>query len=351
MRIRATLAAGQILLLMATVTLARVATAMAADPAAPDLKRFEFTEPEMGVPFRMVLYSPEASAAQAAARAAFDRVAQLNQIMSDYETDSELNELSRTAGQGKAVHVSDDLWIVLSQAQQWSERSNGAFDVTVGPAVVLWRRARRTQQMPEPARLAEAQKAIGFRNMRLDPQNHTVELLVKGMKLDLGGIAKGYGVDQALHVLKTRGINRALVAGAGDIAVADPPPGQPGWRIEIAPLDVTNAPPKKFVFLTNAALATSGDVFQRLEIEGRRYSHVVDPRTGIGLTDHSLVTIIAHDCTTADALAKVVSVLGPQQGLKVVEDTPDTEAHIVRRPNDQIEAVESSGFRKFYSLQ
>jgi FAD:protein FMN transferase len=319
-----------------------------AQESSSALQRFEFTEPEMGVPFRIVLYAPEAEAAQAAGRAAFNRVAQLNEIMSDYETDSELNELSRTSGQGKAVHVSDDLWRVLDRARQVAEQSDGAFDITVGPTVSLWRRARRTQRLPEPERLAEALKAVGYKKVRLNPSDHTVELLVPGMKLDLGGIAKGYALDEALKVLTARGITRALVTGGGDMAMSNPPPGQCGWRIEIAPLDVPNAPPKRFVRLANWALATSGDLFQRLDIDGRRYSHIVDPHTGVGLTDHSLVTVIAPDCTTADALSKVVSVLGPEKGLKRIEQIPGVEAHLVRKPGEQIQAVESSGFRKFY---
>jgi thiamine biosynthesis lipoprotein len=167
------------------------------------------------------------------------------------------------------------------------------------------------------------------------------------MKLDLGGIAKGYALDEALKVLASHGIARALVSGGGDMAVSGAPPGAPGWRIEIAPLDVADAPPKRFVSLADAALATSGDVFQRLEIEGKRFSHIVDPRTGVGLTDHGLVTIIAPDCMTADALATAVSVLGPEKGLKLVELTPQAEAHIVRKPGERIEVIESRGFNRF----
>jgi thiamine biosynthesis lipoprotein len=302
----------------------------------------------MGVPFRIVLYAPDATGAQDAAHAAFNRVAQLNQIMSDYETDSELNELSRTSGQGKVVHVSDDLWRVLERAQHFAQLSDGAFDVTVGPAVVLWRHARRIHQMPDPARLAEAVKAIGYKNIRPNQQDHTVGLLVRGMKLDLGGIAKGYALDEALKTLKAQGITRALVTGGGDMAIGEPPPEQAGWRIEIAPLDVPNAPPTRFVRLTTIGLATSGDVFQHLEINGQRYSHIVDPRTGVGLTDHALVTMIAPDCTTADALSKVVSVLGPEKGLKVIAQVPGVEAHVVRKPDDRIESQESGGFHRFY---
>lgn len=311
------------------------------------LRRFEFVEPQMGVPFRIVLYAPDAEKAEAASKAAFQRIAQLNEIMSDYETDSELNELSRTSGKGTPVRVSDELWTVLKQADAWARRSHGAFDVTVGPAVTLWRRARRNQQLPDPDRLARAREAIGYEKVRFDPAAQTVELLHPGMKLDLGGIAKGYALDAALGVLNSNGVTRALISGGGDMVAGDPPPGQRGWRIEIAPLDIPNPPPAQYVVLTRMALATSGDVFQRLEIDGRRYSHIVDPRTGVGITDHSLVTVIAQDGTTADSLATAASVLGPREGLKLIENTPGAEALIVRKPDAEIERIQSRGFSRF----
>ena len=331
----------------AVLTLGLAIWAGAGAAESNSLQRFEFSEPQMGVPFRIVLYAPEAAQANAAAKAAFERVAKLNQIMSDYETDSELNELSRTAGQEKSVPVSDELWDILERADVLARRSDGAFDITVGPAASLWRRARRTHQMPDPERLARTRQAIGSDKMRLNPADKTVKLLRPGMKLDLGGIAKGYGVDAALKTLRAMGVTRALVSGGGDLAVSDPPPGKQGWRIEVAPLDTPNPPPKKYVLLARVALATSGDVFQRLEIDGRRYSHIVDPRTGIGLTDHSLVTVIAQDCTTADSLATAASVLGPKEGLKLIEETAGAEALIVRKPGAEIETIESTGFHRF----
>jgi thiamine biosynthesis lipoprotein len=201
--------------------------------------------------------------------------------------------------------------------------------------------------MPDPERLKEALHAVGYKKMRLNATNHTVELLVPGMKLDLGGIAKGYALDQELRVLATHGVQRALVSGGGDMAIGDPPPGKKGWRVEIAPIDATNAPPKDFVSLSRVGLATSGDTFQRLEIDGKRYSHIVDPHTGIGLIDHSLVTIIAPDCMTADGLSKSVSVLGPKKAFPLVQQVPGAEVHVVRAPEDRIETEESAGFRRF----
>jgi thiamine biosynthesis lipoprotein len=313
-----------------------------------DERRFEFTEPHMGVPFRIVLYAPDQTRAEAAARAAFARIKQLDDLLSDYDTDSELSRLSQTAGQGRTVPVSADLWRVLAQAQALAARTEGAFDVTVGPVVSLWRKARREKKLPGPERLAVARAAVGYQKLRLDPRRRTAELLAPDMRLDLGGIAKGYSVDAALKMLLEQGIRRALVAGAGDLAVSGPPPGQRGWRIELAPLDVSNAPPARFVLLAHAALATSGDVFQHVEIEGRRYSHIVDPRTGLGLTDHSLVTVIAPDCATADSLATAVSVLGPEKGLRLIESTPGAAARMVRQPERAMEVYESSRFKRFY---
>jgi thiamine biosynthesis lipoprotein len=314
----------------------------------PELNRFEFTQPQMGVPFRMVLYAANQAAADSAAFAAFARIAQLNEIMSDYEMDSELSQLSRTAGQGKAVKVSADLWKVLQRAQHLAWQTDGAFDVTVGPYTSLWRKARREKRLPSSSLLAEARTAVGYQKLQLDSKQRTAKLLASRMRLDLGGIAKGYAVDEALKVLGKHGIKIALVAGSGDMAMSDPPPGTKGWRIEVAPLDVTNARPKRFVLLSNAAIATSGDIFQRLEIDGRRYSHIVDPHTGVGLTDHSLVTVIAKDCLTADSLATAVSVLGPSRGLKLIGQTSGTAAHIVRSSGQAIEEVESDNFATFY---
>jgi FAD:protein FMN transferase len=214
--------------------------------------------------------------------------------------------------------------------------------------VNLWRKARREKKLPDANLLAEARKAVGYKNLQLDAKYRSAKLLVPNMRLDLGSIAKGFAVDEGLKVLRQKGITSALVAGAGDLAVSDSPPGKKSWRIEIAPLDAPNAPEKKFVVLNNAALGTSGDLFQRLEIDGKRYSHIVDPRTGIGLTDHSLVNAIAKDCITANTLATTASVLGPEKGLKLVEKTSHAAIRILRKPNDRIEEFESRGFKKFY---
>lgn len=300
----------------------------------------------MGLPFRIVLYAAEREQADAAAKAAFSRISDLNSKLSDYDTDSELVRLSQTAGQGKAVRVSDDLWRVLTLAQRLAEESEGAFDVTCGPVVSQWRRARRAKKLPDPAKLAEFRRSVGFRKMRLNARDQSVELLVPYMRLDLGAIAKGYAHDQALKVLRSHGIDRALVSGGGDMAAGEAPPGQRGWRIELPPLDAPDAPPTEFVWLRKGGLATSGDLFQHVEIDGVRYSHIVDPRTGLGLTDHSLVVVVARDGMTADALSTAISVLGPARGLAFAE-RHGACARVVRKPGRDIEVFASPCFRQF----
>ncbi len=336
------------LLLLSLTLVSCVSLSKTAPAPGPPLARYQYERPEMGVPFRITLYAPGQASADRAAEAAFSRVKQLNDIMTDYDADSELSKLSHTSGQGRRVPVSPDLWLVLERAQAMSRRSDGAFDVTVGPCVNLWRRARRQQELPDPQRLAQARKSVGYRLVRLYPKTHEVELLAPDMRLDLGGIAKGYAVDQALLALKSQGVTSALVEGGGDMVVGDPPPGKPAWRIELASLDLSNAPPDRFLLLKNVAISTSSDLYQRLDINGIRYSHIVDPRTGIGLTNHSLVNVIAPLGITADSLTKVVCVLGPKKGLKVVEATPGAAARLMRAPGDKLEAYESSRFKRYY---
>jgi thiamine biosynthesis lipoprotein len=311
-----------------------------ATPAKAPVDRFEFTQPQMGVPFRMVLYATNEAHARLASDAAFARVRELNDRLSDYDLESELSKLSRSSGGGQPVKVSDDLWRVLATAQDWARKSDGALDVTVGPVVNLWRHARRLQQFPRADRLAEARSRVGYTNLVLDPKTKTALLRVPEMRLDLGGIAKGFAADEAMKVLRAHGIHSALVGAAGDIALGDAPPGQRGWKVEIPSLDVTNAPPGRFVTNANAGVSTAGDVFQRLELNGVRYSHIVDPRTGIGLTDHSLVTVIARNAMTSDALETVVSVLGPKKGLALIKKTPETSVRIMRKPGETIELIE-----------
>jgi thiamine biosynthesis lipoprotein len=319
--------------------------ARADDPGA-ELVRFESTQTHMGVPFKIILYAPAERAAKGASDAAFAQIAAIDRILSDYNPESELSRLNRTAGSGQSVATSEHLYNVLARSQALARATDGAFDVTVGPYVRLWRRARRSKEMPPAERLAEARAAVGYQFLKLDDKYRTAQLLKPHMRLDLGGIGMGYAVDEALAVLRRRGFTRALVDASGDIGVGDPPPGKCGWTIGVVPLDAAGTPSMD-ILLANAAVTTSGDAFQHVVIGGRRYSHIVDPRTGLGLTDQSGVTVIAPDCTTADSLATAVSVLGPTAGLKLVEQTPGAAALIVRSTDARPETFQSKRFPNF----
>jgi FAD:protein FMN transferase len=278
----------------------------------------------MGVDARIVVYAKDRATAETACAAAFERFAELDTIMSDYRPTSELMRLCAKAG-GPPVNVSRDLFIVLQRAQEVARRSGGAFDVTCGPLIALWRKARKTHIVPTSQEIAHARALTGWRKLRLDAKRRTARLLIPGMKLDLGGIAKGYADDCAQQVLKKHGIRSALVEAGGDIVVSGSPPGTDGWRIQVANAGGKTAPIKTFA---NVAVSSSGDTEQYVTIGGRRYSHVVDPRTGWALTSRVQSTIVAPNGLTSDSLSTAVSVLGEKRGRALVKTYPGVKAYI-----------------------
>lgn len=270
-------------------------------------KRFEYAELHMGVQVRLVVFAPDEETAKRACRAAFERVAQIEQVASDYRPTSELMKLCAHFDVPNAapVKVSDDLWTLLEFSQRVAQLSDGAFDISVGPLVSLWRTARRTKVLSSRAQLNLARSKIGWRNIELNAQNRTVRLRVPGMRLDLGGVAKGYAGDCALKVLWSHGIGRALFEAGGDIVASGAPPGEIGWKV-LLPEGITT-------FIAHGALSTSGDTSQWVEIGGRRYSHVIDPRTGLGLSSRWMATVWASSGMISDALSTAATLLGPQR--------------------------------------
>ena len=271
-------------------------------PLAAAQERIEAFEPHMGTMFRIVLYADDVERANQAIRAAFDRVADLDNELSDYKPDSELNNACRAAVD-RDVPISEDLATVLHASQALSEATEGAFDVTLGPVIRLWRKARQTRVLPSAEALAEARRLSGYRKLRVGERTLRVEL--PGMQLDLGAIAKGYAADEALRLLAGRGFPRALVAASGDLAIGDAPPGKAGWDIGFD---------SRTLRVHNAGVSTSGDTEQFVEIAGQRYSHIVNPATGKGLTRRIGVTVIATKAIDSDGLATAASVVTEQRG-------------------------------------
>lgn len=319
-----------------------------------DLHRFEFERIEMGVQFRIAVYGSDSDAANNAATAAFDRIHQLNSIFSDYESSSEVRQLCENAVPGCPVRVSCELFEVLAASMRLSEETDGAFDVTVGHLSKLWRRARRREVMPDSDRLKEALNLTSFRLIRLYPTSRCVELLRPGMRIDLGGIAKGYAADEALRTLSRHGFTRAMVDAGGDIVAGDPPPGSKHWQISVQPLNPQNDADFTTLLIRNQAVATSGDAYQSVLIEGRRYSHILNPKTGLGLERRSSVTVIAPSGMTADSLASALSVLDPTASIAFVEHPcrPQTEAYIVYTEGDSEtgQQLATGGLSRFVSM-
>ncbi len=281
----------------------------------------------MGVQVRIVAYAADSEVADRACRAAFARIAELEDVFSDYRPSSELMRLCARAG-GPAAPVTEDLFTVLTHAHALSEQTDGAFDATVGPYVRLLREAGRTGEVPSDGEWRQAAERVGWQKVRLEPGARTVRLLVPGMQLDLGGIAKGYILDRALEALREHGISRALVQAGGEIVASDPPPGQSGWKVKIAYAE----PGERYVRLENGAVSSSGDTEQFVEIGGKRYSHIIDPRVGLRFGEPIVVTVVGPDAMTADGLATAACVLGEEAGLELVRAYPGFRAYFHRPP-------------------
>ena len=255
-------------------------------------------------------------ATDAAVQAAFARLRDLDRCLSNYRPESELNRAAREAAQ-HPVRLSRDLATVLAFAQRIAVETQGAFDVSAGAVIALWRSHRQTKTLPTPTQIAEAQAVSGYQKVTL--RDSTLSLATSGLAFDLGGIAKGYAATEALRVLKAHGAGQALVAIAGDIAAGG---GQ--WRIAIQHFGRT----VETVKLSNAAVSTSGDTEQFVEIDGARYSHIVDPRTGLGLVGAPAVSVIAPTGLEADALS-TAAVLS---GAGVLKGHGHTRAIVTPRP-------------------
>ncbi len=298
------------------------------------------------MPWRIEFYADSDKIALEAQKAAFARVKLLDFILSDYDPDSELNQLCSQAVDGQAVSISEDLFKVLHASQEISRKTGGAFDVTVGHLTDLWRRAYRKRSLPAAEDLQAALEKTNYRLYELNEAVRTVTFLKDDLQIDLGGIAKGYAADEAMRELKKFGITSALIDASGDIVVSNAPPEKEAWIIAIAPLRKSDNDPEVYLKLVNCSVATSGDASRYVEIDGVRYSHIVNPETGLGLTTPSSVTIIAKTGITADALASAISVMGPKMGFCVLKKE-QAEGYVVIGGKQVPERFRTDGFDGF----
>ena len=271
---------------------------------------FTFERGLMGTRFAITCYHEDRDQATAAADAAFEAAERINQVASDYIADSELLSLSKHPA-GTAVSVSPLLYQLLSEARDLAEKTGGLFDPTLGPLTKLWRESRRRHSLPDEITLTAARAASGWQNLILDPQTRTATFIKPAMRLDLGGIAKGQAADAMLTVMKQHDIPRSCITAGGDVRLGDPPPNTSGWKIGVRThQDIDNS---ENLILANCGVSTSGDLHQFIEIGGTRYSHIIDPATGVGITSSITATVIAPTATVSDALATACCVAPSEQ--------------------------------------
>lgn len=319
-------------------------------PATQPLQKFEYQNGKMGTLFHIVIWASDQPTADNAADAAWARIDQLNKTFSDYDPESELSRLSHLTDSGpmsRSVAVSDDMAKLLSYSIDAAKRSDGKFDVTIGPLSRLQRQARKEGKLPDPSLLKEAEECVGWRYIELDEAGRHVKLTHADMRLDVGGIAKGYTSDRVVELLKSRGLTQVLCGAAGDITAGDAPPARNAWRIGIAsvksPGEISD-----HVQFHNYAVSTSGDAYRSAEVDGKTYSHIIDTKTGLGLTKEIGVTTIAPQGVVADWTATAISILGPERGLAMIDDIDGAAARVVTIDASGNEVIrESKRFAQF----
>ncbi len=305
-----------ILLLGATIT-PRVRAATIATP-------FTFERGLMGTRFAITCYHGDSNEAKVAADAAFDAAERINQVASDYIADSELLGLSKYPA-GTAVAVSPLLFQLIAEARDLAGKTAGLFDPTLGPLTNLWRESRRRKSLPDEGTLAAARAATGWQSIILDPRNLTVTFMKPAMRLDLGGIAKGQAADAMLTAMKQRGIPRSCITAGGDVRLGDPPPDAMGWKVGTRTEAQQDS---RTLILANCAVSTSGDRHQFIEIGGTRYSHIIDPATGLGITRSVAATVIAPTATVSDAVATACCVAPGEKVRVMALDAGATEVYL-----------------------
>ncbi|MCY7358777.1 MAG: FAD:protein FMN transferase [Rudanella sp.] len=307
--------------------------------------RFLFKRGLMGTQFSVTLYAEDSLLAQTAYGRVSARMDSLNQIMSDYLDGSEINRLSQTSGSGQCVPVSQPLYDVLQKAAQIARLSEGRFDPTIGPLSQLWRRAVRQRAFPSATERRRARRSVGYRFMTFDSATQSVRLVRANMRLDVGGIGQGYAVDEAATVLKQAGIQSFLLDLGGDVLAGSPPPDRPeGWRIDVGSGTNSRADPADTLvaLLKNAAITTSGDTYRQFTIGNRRYSHIMNPRSGLGLRHFVRATVMAPEGYRADALTKVFSVVSPQKRRALVRRFPDAKVWILENKEGRLRRWQSA---------
>jgi thiamine biosynthesis lipoprotein len=301
----------------------------------------------MGSPFSIILYCPDSVKAKELSLKCFTLVDSLVAIYSDYIPDSELNRLSNSAGSNTTFKCSAALFDILKLSKKAFEESKGTFDITLGPLTHLWREHRKTKTFPDSSLVKKKLELTGFDKLKLDTANQSALMTLKGMQLDLGGIAQGYVAQKTINLLKSNGIDNALVDVSGDIVCIGTPPDKDGWTVAVSVPKNESELLSRQLIVSNCAVTTSGDIHQFIEHKGKRYSHLIDPSSGYGITSQQNVTVIANDGTAADWLTKACSILPKKEAMKLAKRL-SAAFLIVESKKGKVVLHSSKNFKQFW---
>ena len=310
--------------------------------------RFSFSEQKMGSPLHIIFYAQDSVNANKQARACFELIDSLNHIFSNYDSSSELSSINNNAGIAKNI-VSALMWELIMQSKEAYIKSKGAYNIAMGPLTQLWRTARRLKQFPSQVQIKNKLLLCDFNKIQLNNQDHSIYLPAKGMQLDFGGIGKGYIAQKVVDYLKKEGVTASLVDAGGDIVFGDAPPNKKGWIVGVNQPEKTDDLLPEKLQLHNMSVATSGDVYQFIEHAGKKYSHIINPLTGYGVTSLRNVTVIANNGADADWLATACSIL-PINEAKRLALSLHAELLITESVNNQLKRNNTKGFDKYWGL-
>ncbi len=311
--------------------------------------RYNFNQPKMGSPFKIIAFGEDPKAVAAAVDKAYKRVDTLNAIFSDYAETSEISVLTKNYKKGEWLNVSPELLKILKISRKAAQESDGAYDITVGNIVKQWRRVRKEKRLPHADSLKTALAKTGFQYLEIHEKEPKIRFHTEGVLLDFGGIIKGYAAQEVVRILTETGFPSCLADAGGDIAFGNHPPNGERWSIGVSMPYAENQLYDRLFSFENHAVATSGDMYNFVEIDSLRYSHIVNPKTGMGVTHQRNVTVFAQDGATADWLATACSVLTPDEALKLIKNYPEAALLIVEKQSEKIKMWQSDGLYRYFA--
>jgi len=310
------------------------------------LKRFQFSENKMGSSFNLIFYHTDSAEAIVIAKESFLIVDSLNNIFSDFSSESEVGKLALQKNLTD-IKVSDELFAMIVRSKNVWERSGKTFDITIGAITQLWRKAKKENRFPSEAEIKAAKDITGFKNLTINECSKTISFKKPGIRFDFGGIVPGYAAQKVIDFLKTKNINIALADASGDIVMGDAAPGKDGWTIGINLPENENEIWDKKLELKNFAVSTSGDVYRYTIHKGVKYSHIIDPGTGYGVTSQRNVTVITKYGADADWLATACSILPIKKALALAKKE-HAAIMIATLKDEKITIHKSESFDKYF---